>query len=286
MNGAKISQSTANGPTDKPVANGGHPEASGTVLKRAASTTSQNGDDQAKKAKTAPPQGSPPLKNHRHKAVTSTLMSRFDELLAEGAADGWIDVINKKGQSVMFFILFLLFSDVCRLRVGVDIANKPGVGPTGYLRGTTTVAGFSPMEFFAVIYHPQIRPRCICTHPFFVCLIGNHLVVVFLGDELFDFGELVEILDLENRTTLVYAATKPFWPTASRDLCVVQVIEGTPGGTLRVATKSVTDSLRGEVSGKVRAISEFAGWCFEPSGDGTKVTYDVPFALFFRPCYV
>jgi len=91
------------------------------------------------------------------------------------------------------------------------------------------------------------------------------------GDELFDYGELVEMLDHDNNVTLVYASTKPFWPTSSRDFVVVQVMEFGDQGIARIATKSVQDSRRPDVSGKVRADAGFAGWAFTPTSDGTEV---------------
>lgn len=92
-----------------------------------------------------------------------------------------------------------------------------------------------------------------------------------IGDELFDYGELIEDLDFNNRIALIYASTKPFWPTSSRDLVVVQEMNIKEDGSIQLATKSVEDSRRPEVQGKVRAISDFAGWSFAPTSGGTEI---------------
>jgi len=101
--------------------------------------------------------------------------------------------------------------------------------------------------------------------------LGFYYYIIVAGDELFDYGELVEMLDPNNNVALVYASTKPFWPTSARDFVVVQVMEYGDQGLARIATTSVKDSRRPEASGKVRAEAGFAGWAFTPTSGGTEV---------------
>lgn len=94
-------------------------------------------------------------------------------------------------------------------------------------------------------------------------------------DDFYETGRLVKYIDRE--TSLGYASMKGRWPVASRDTSVVSGISRRPDGSILQVTTSVENPEVPDVSGKVRASLDIAGWSLIPvmsqGKPSTKLTY-------------
>jgi len=68
-------------------------------------------------------------------------------------------------------------------------------------------------------------------------------------------------------------ADDPLSPRRTRDLSLVEKVQGSPTGTICFATTSVVTPKVPRVAGRVRASIALNGWVLEPTDDGTKVSY-------------
>lgn len=60
---------------------------------------------------------------------------------------------------------------------------------------------------------------------------------------------------------------------STRDLSLVEKVQGSPTGTICFATTSVVTPKVPRVAGRVRASIALNGWVLEPIEDGTRISY-------------
>ncbi|GAA6048862.1 hypothetical protein JCM3770_003657 [Rhodotorula araucariae] len=92
-----------------------------------------------------------------------------------------------------------------------------------------------------------------------------------LWDDWYKVGALVE--NLSDTTSLTYMCMKGIAGSSTRDLSLVEKVQGSPTGTICFATTSVVTPKVPRVAGRVRASIALNGWVLEPTEDGTRVTY-------------
>ncbi|GAA5899771.1 hypothetical protein JCM8208_004559 [Rhodotorula glutinis] len=114
-------------------------------------------------------------------------------------------------------------------------------------KGVLDIQGFAPTAVFAVM--------------------GTRK----LWDDWYKEGSLVE--NLNDSTSLTYMCMKGIAGSSTRDLSLVEKVQGSPTGTICFATTSVVTPKVPRVAGRVRASIALNGWVLEPTDDGTKVSY-------------
>ncbi|BGP50226.1 hypothetical protein JCM10450v2_006142 [Rhodotorula kratochvilovae] len=94
-----------------------------------------------------------------------------------------------------------------------------------------------------------------------------------LWDDWYKEGSLVE--NLSDTTSLTYMCMKGIAGSSTRDLSLVEKVQGSPTGTICFATTSVVTPKVPRVAGRVRASIALNGWVLEPTDGGTRVSLHV-----------
>ncbi|GAA5961850.1 hypothetical protein JCM21900_006461 [Sporobolomyces salmonicolor] len=92
-----------------------------------------------------------------------------------------------------------------------------------------------------------------------------------LWDDWYKEGSLVE--NLSNDSSLTYMCMKGIAGSSTRDLSLVEKVQGSPTGTICFATTSIVTPKVPRVAGRVRASIALNGWVLEPIRGGTRVSY-------------
>ncbi|CEQ40709.1 SPOSA6832_02351 [Sporobolomyces salmonicolor] len=92
-----------------------------------------------------------------------------------------------------------------------------------------------------------------------------------LWDDWYKEGSLVE--NLSNDSSLTYMCMKGIAGSSTRDLSLVEKVQGSPTGTICFATTSIVTPKVPRVAGRVRASIALNGWVIEPIRGGTRVSY-------------
>ncbi|BGP02139.1 START-like domain protein [Rhodotorula toruloides] len=114
-------------------------------------------------------------------------------------------------------------------------------------KGVLDISGFAPTAVFAVM--------------------GTRK----LWDDWYKEGSLVE--NLSDDSSLTYMCMKGIAGSSTRDLSLVEKVQGSPTGTICFATTSVVTPKVPRVAGRVRASIALNGWVLEPIEDGTRISY-------------
>jgi len=61
--------------------------------------------------------------------------------------------------------------------------------------------------------------------------------------------------------------------SSTRDLSLVEKVQGSPTGVICFATTSVVTPKVPRVAGRVRASIALNGWVLEPTSNGTRISY-------------
>ncbi|GAA6031564.1 hypothetical protein JCM8097_006522 [Rhodosporidiobolus ruineniae] len=123
--------------------------------------------------------------------------------------------------------------------------GKPSTAPV--FKGVLDIEGFAPTAVFAVM--------------------GTRK----MWDDWYKEGSLVE--NLSDDSSLTYMCMKGIAGSSTRDLSLVEKVQGSPTGTICFATTSVVTPKVPRVAGRVRASIGLNGWCLEPIPNGTRVSY-------------
>ncbi|KAI5476356.1 START-like domain protein [Pseudohyphozyma bogoriensis] len=154
----------------------------------------------------------------------------------------WKRVLNQKKTGVVVYVT----------------KEKKYVGPTGkgngkgfyapVLKGELEIKGQTPAAVFGVV--------------------GTRK----LWDDWYQEGNLVS--NISDTSSLTYMIMKSALPgTSTRDLSLVEKVQGSPTGAILFASTSVVTPRVPRVAGRVRASIALNGWVLEPTPDGTRVTY-------------
>ncbi|GAA5926235.1 START domain-containing protein [Sporobolomyces koalae] len=92
-----------------------------------------------------------------------------------------------------------------------------------------------------------------------------------LWDEWYKEGSLVE--NLSEDSSLTYMCMKGIAGSSTRDLSLVEKVQGSPTGVICFATTSVVTPKVPRVAGRVRASIALNGWVLEPTSGGTRISY-------------
>ncbi|GAA5822023.1 hypothetical protein JCM10212_004659 [Sporobolomyces blumeae] len=92
-----------------------------------------------------------------------------------------------------------------------------------------------------------------------------------LWDEWYKEGSLVE--NLSEDSSLTYMCMKGIAGSSTRDLSLVEKVQGSPTGTICFATTSIVTPKVPRVAGRVRASIALNGWVLEPIRNGTRISY-------------
>ncbi|GAA5870056.1 hypothetical protein JCM1840_003569 [Sporobolomyces johnsonii] len=92
-----------------------------------------------------------------------------------------------------------------------------------------------------------------------------------LWDDWYKEGSLVE--NLSDDSSLTYMCMKGIAGSSTRDLSLVEKVQGSPTGTICFATTSIVTPKVPRVAGRVRASIALNGWVLEPIRGGTRISY-------------